>query len=136
MLRASAPEREQDPQVGTVHESILVEIGFGERRVRPPLGEHDAEIGAVHVEVTVDVGIHAGGLLADIRDAVGIGISNLAGEDLSVVDDAVVVSVGGPFEHKACRHKTVVVVTPCISRNKRPHSSKVVGKLLIRIRIW
>ena len=48
--------------------------------------------------------------LADVGDAVGVRVSERAAEDLAVVDEAVVVAVGGPFDQNNGKETLALVV--------------------------
>ena len=98
-LWAWSPEREEDAKVCTIDFTIAVDVGLRKDWVdRSPERKHGTKIRAVNDLVVGDVGVLALWLLADVGDAVGVGVSELAGEDLTVVDDVVVVAVGGPFD--------------------------------------
>ncbi len=98
-LWARAPERKEKAKVCTIDFTIAVDVGLRQDGVdRSPEREHGTKIRAVNDLVVGDVCISALWLFADIRDAIGVGVGELAGEDLTVVDDVVVVAVGGPFD--------------------------------------
>ena len=98
-LWAWSPEREEDAKVCTIDFTIAVDVGLRKDWVdRSPEREHGTKIGTVNDLVVGDVRVSAQWLFADIRDAIGVGVGELAGEDLAVVDDVVVVAVGGPFD--------------------------------------
>ena len=99
-LGAWSPVREEEANVCTVYLTISINVSLWQHWVdRPPEREQGTKIRAVNDLVVGDVRVSALWLFADIRDAVGVGIGELAGEDLTVIDDAVVVAVGGPFGH-------------------------------------
>ena len=99
---ARAPIGEQEAEVGAVHESVPIEIRLRGWRDGAPFAEEHAEIAAVddviYVDVT-DAAIVAG--LAAVGDVVGVRVGEGTGKDLAVVDDAIGVAVGGPFENRS-----------------------------------
>ena len=70
-------------------------------RIRPPLGKQNTEVSTVDVEFAEEICVATYELLADIRDAVGVDIGQLTSENLALVNDAVLVAVGVPFDDNA-----------------------------------
>jgi len=99
-LWARAPVREEDANVCTVYLAISINVSLWQHWVdRSPESEQGTKIRTINNVVVGDVRVSALWLFADIRDAIGVGVGELTGEDLAVVDDVVVVAVGGPFGH-------------------------------------
>ena len=135
-LWARSPERKEKAKVCTIDFTIAVDVGLRKDRVdRSPEREYGTKIRAVNDLVVGDVGVLALWLFADIRDAVGVGVGELAGEDLAVVDDAVVVAVGGPFGDESTRKVDNKPVVPAIERTRaadpRPDAQNQVGAIAI-----
>ena len=90
--------REEEANVCTVYLTISINVSLWQHWVdRPPEREQGTKIRTVNDLVVGDVRVLAPWLFADIGDAVSVGVGQLTLEDLAVVDDAVVVTVGGPF---------------------------------------
>ena len=99
---ARSPIGEQATEICTIHESVPIEIRPRGWRHDAPFAEEHAKIAAVddviHVDVTKAAAV---AWLAAIGDVVGVRVGELTVEDLAVVDDAVRVAVGGPFENRS-----------------------------------
>ena len=99
LVRAGAPEREHDPKICAVHEPVAVDVSTRECRAGwAPEGEQYAKVGAIDNSIQIEIDVMARWTFADVGDAVGVGVGELTIEDLAVVDDVVVVAVGGPFD--------------------------------------
>ena len=99
-LWARAPVREQDANVCAIDLTISIDVSLWQHWIDwSPECEQGTKICTINDVVVSDVGVLALWLFTDIGDAVSVGVSELAGEDLAVVDDVVVVAVGGPFGH-------------------------------------
>ena len=96
---ARSPIGEQAAEICAIHESVPIEIRPRGWRHDAPFAEEHAEIAAVDDVILVDVAKAAAVAgLAAIGDVVGVRVGEGAVEDLAVVDDVVVVAVGGPFD--------------------------------------
>ena len=100
--RTLAPTVEHDGKIRAVDGAIVVEIGvelaFARRR---PQVHEDRDLDTVHLAVAADVAeawIAADAGVAAVRDVVRVGVDEFARENLAVIDDAVGVAVGGPFD--------------------------------------
>ena len=97
-LRTEAPAAEERAKIWSIDYPILIHI-----RARifaaasAPRCENHRKVHRIDNAVEIDVA-GAGVDFADVWDAVGIRIDKLAAEDLTVVDDAVGVAVGGVFD--------------------------------------
>ncbi|MEN9668818.1 MAG: hypothetical protein RLZZ386_725, partial [Planctomycetota bacterium] len=97
-LWAWSPERKETAKICTIDVTIAVDVGLRQDGVDgSPEREHGTKIRAVNDLVVCDVGVLAGWTFTDVGDAVGVGVGELAVEDLAVVDDVVIVAVGGPL---------------------------------------
>ena len=97
LVATRTPIREQNAEVGTVYDAVDVEVARDRRSGAgcwAPVGKQYAKVAAVNGAVDVDVA----DAFAGVRDTVIVGIRELSDPDLAVVDDAIVVAVGGPLK--------------------------------------
>ena len=97
LVATRTPIREQNAEVGAVYDAVDVEVARDRRSGAgcwAPVGKQYAKVAAVNGAVDVDIA----DAFAGIRDTVIVGIRELSDPDLAVVDDAVVVAIGGPLK--------------------------------------
>ena len=80
--------------------TIDVRVGIILAAIGSEFIENDREIDAVHFAITIEIsGARAGNAtFTAVRNVVRVQVFEFACEDLSVVDDGVVVAVSGPFD--------------------------------------
>ena len=123
-LRARSPCIEEIGQVLGVHDSTSINITARLLATgSAPVVEQTSEINAVHGTGLIDVGrawVTVRALLAAVGDIVGVEIVEIARANLSVVDDAVVVAVGGVFDQRPLDVGNLRVIIPAARISLEP----------------
>ena len=101
-VRAGAPECEHDPQISTIHNAIAVDVSAWECRADwSPEREQYAKVAAIDNSIQIEIDVIARWTFADVGNAVGVGVDDLAEQDLAIVDNTVIVAVGVPFDKES-----------------------------------